>query len=380
VNSESPGSASHKYPGRAGKWIVVLAFVAALWVPLLWAPATLPFSELTRASLQEATKSFAAKFPFSKEARREFDIIRYLLLRAVPPQYLVGRQGWVFYRPEVVYGGGDGEVLTDYLGELVPSQAVVQTWCDNLRSRRAWLEKRGIVPITIIAPNKMTVYGDYLPYGLASKYGRTRVDALMQNCKDQVIDVRSALSDARTQSEVYYPQGTHWTSFGAYVAYRAIAEKLAGSRTEIEPIPLTFFATKRHAETADAFYYILRPSPQDELEPRHAFPAWSEASGDHAPLLYPGWEPIPRSEWLKPAGQFLVTRSSDENLPTAVVFHDSFARYWLVGFLAQHFRRAVFVWGPFDPAIVERESPNVIVIESAERYFTRLVAPGKGQN
>jgi hypothetical protein len=53
------------------------------------------------------------------------------------------------------------------------------------------------------------------------------------------------------------------------------------------------------------------------------------------------------------------------------MFHDSVGE-GLIGFLAPHFRRAVFVHDvDFNPAAVEAERPDVVVCEIVERYLMR---------
>jgi hypothetical protein len=60
-----------------------------------------------------------------------------------------------------------------------------------------------------------------------------------------------------------------------------------------------------------------------------------------------------------------------------VFFHDSY--FWeILGFLGEHFSRAVYVWVKpglagqsnfFDKELVEAEKPDVVVEELAERFF-----------
>ena len=59
-------------------------------------------------------------------------------------------------------------------------------------------------------------------------------------------------------------------------------------------------------------------------------------------------------------------------LPRAVIFHDSFALS-LVRFLSEHFSRVAYSWqDTFDPVVIERERPQVVIQEHVERS---LMAP-----
>ena len=65
----------------------------------------------------------------------------------------------------------------------------------------------------------------------------------------------------------------------------------------------------------------------------------------------------------------MVTEIAGSSLPRAVVFRDSFASR-LVPFLSEHFSRAVYLWqNDFDPEIVLRERPDVVIQEIAGRHL-----------
>jgi hypothetical protein len=65
----------------------------------------------------------------------------------------------------------------------------------------------------------------------------------------------------------------------------------------------------------------------------------------------------------------LVTEIPGSPLPRAVVFRDSFASR-LVPFLSEHFSRAVYLWqNDFDPEIVEKEHPDVVIQEIVSRHL-----------
>jgi hypothetical protein len=356
----------------AASWVVACAFFAALWFPLLHAPAAFPRHELAAGLLTKAGDAFEQAFPFRVAARLQLDELRYGLFGAWPPQLLEGRDGWIFYRSEVV---DDAEVLTDFLGRAQPSVSTVATWCDTLAGRRRWLAARGAASVVVVAPNKETVYADLLPDDLARKRGRTRLDALTAACGDEVVDLRAPLAQARREHPVYYRGGTHWTSQGAYVAYAAIVAALATSGRQITPIPRAAFV-RRAEPNADSWLpgkYRPGVDNDDGLDPIRSYPAcYHEATGC-VPLLRPGWRALPISDWNAANHFRIVSEQARPYLPSAVVFHDSFAGLWLMPLLAQHFRRVVFVAGVFDQALIEAEHPDVVISEAVERYLLLVV-------
>jgi alginate O-acetyltransferase complex protein AlgJ len=352
-----------------------LCFFIILWFPLLYAPAAFPNKELAAGLLTKAGGAFEAAFPFRVQARSQFNELKYWLFRTWAPQFLEGRKGWIFYRGEIV---NDGQVLNDFLGEIQPTSSTVNTWCSNLAKRHAWLKAHGATSITLIVPNKETIYADMLPDNLSRKRGRTRLDALTSACPDEVLDLREPLSAARRERDVYYSAGTHWASQGAYVGYTAIIDTLVKYGWSMTPLPRSAFRERLVDLAADSFvpgWARIPPENELRLDPIEPYPACYQTTQECKPMLFPGWVLIQEQAYTRKnyRGLVLVSQHPDSRLPSAVVFHDSFLRFWLQPMLAQHFRRIVFVRYGFDPAVVEEEKPDVVIVQAAERYLSGLV-------
>jgi hypothetical protein len=363
---------NEKSARSAAAWIVVFSFFAALWFPLFYAPGSLPIKEIATGHLTKAGDGFENAFPFRITARLQFNELRYALFRALPPQLLEGRDGWIFYRSEVVK---DGEVLTDFLGRAQPTAATVSVWCDTLAKRRLWLNAHGATSLVVVVPNKETVYADMLPDDLVHKRGRTRLDALMGACGQEVVDLRAPLLKARDEHRVYYRSGTHWTSQGAYIGYEAILEALAKAGRPLTPIPRASFVLRPELNVDSWIPEKYRPplESDDGLDPTRSYPACYRTKKGCVPLLFPGWRIIPWTTWSAANPSRIASEQRDSRLPAAVVFHDSFVSFWLAQLLAQHFRRVVFAAGGFDQALIDSEHPDVVIGEAVERYLIRVV-------
>ncbi len=70
---------------------------------------------------------------------------------------LVGRDGWLFLRPD-----GDQNFIA-FRGLNPFSDDELNAWQHVLEQRAAWLAARGIPCLFVIPPNKETVYPEYLP-------------------------------------------------------------------------------------------------------------------------------------------------------------------------------------------------------------------------
>jgi hypothetical protein len=72
-------------------------------------------------------------------------------------------------------------------------------------------------------------------------------------------------------------------------------------------------------------------------------------------------------------GSRLVRETARPELPSAVVFHDSFVPAGLEPLLSEHFRRVVYLWqNEFDVDTIARERPDLVVEEKVERYFSTI--------
>jgi hypothetical protein len=111
-----------------------------------------------------------------------------------------------------------------------------------------------------------------------------------------------------------------------------------------------------------------------ELRPSVDYPAICIVEGQRRRLLGVGTFDLCLAT-KSPGKAEIVSEVDGPRLPTAVIFHDSFMAA-LRPFLAQSFRRAVYVQGPFDAAVVAREKPDVVLDERVERYLDRYFDSG----
>ena len=66
-----------------------------------------------------------------------------------------------------------------------------------------------------------------------------------------------------------------------------------------------------------------------------------------------------------------ATVHPNAGLPRAVVYRDSFANN-LVAMLSEHFSHALYLWTyDFHPQVIERERPDVVILEMGERALRR---------
>ena len=98
-------------------------------------------------------------------------------------------------------------------------------WRTYFADLRNALQREGTELVVVIAPSPGTVYPQKLPEWSTPLQGLTHFDQLLSVSGDlPIVDVRGALSDASADEWVYSAVNSHWTPYGAYVAWDTISQ------------------------------------------------------------------------------------------------------------------------------------------------------------
>lgn len=318
-------------------------------------------------------------FGFRRRLLHWHAVAKFRLGISPTPAVVIGRH--------LLFFAGD-ESFEQHRGLRPFAETGLVDWANQLERRRKWLANSGGHFLFVIAPDKQSIYPEDVPARFGP-FGRSPADELVDylhaHTQVDVLDLRVALRAARADGPVFSSTDTHWNDKGAVAGYIAIVNRLQAWFPKLTPRTLPSFA-------------------------HHPMRRWTGDLG----LMMPGlfelvaetgeqWEPVPApaSRQLPPGSyQPPGTLRYDEfdtpsrpDLPRAVVFHDSFllatdergfpgqappvgelappeSKYRPRALLAEQFSRAVFTWQyPFDPALVEREHPDVVIEEYVERQL-----------
>ncbi len=271
-----------------------------------------------------------------------------------------GRDGWYFWL------GEDGRSLDRHYRAVVPvMQSAIERSAAEFTRRHEWLAARGVAYLVTIAPEKFTIYPEYLPGWVAasdapSPYDRL-ADALARQGRVNFVDLRPALREARLRERVYFKTDSHWNYNGAIAAYGEImreVERLLPGRIlpRVAPAPRSVHVPQVDFYSGDLVQALGLPSRirEDDVAPLGKILA--DTSSRCAQRIdkgeYPGFE------------FFACDRP---HLPHAVVLRDSMA-ISLIPLLSENFRRVVYVSSRrLDPALIERERPDIVIEELVER-------------
>ncbi|MEA4855819.1 alginate O-acetyltransferase AlgX-related protein [Solidesulfovibrio sp.] len=282
-----------------------------------------------------------------------------------------GKGEWLFLSQE----NNDLNVIQDYRSVRLFSQEQIARWVDVYRERQDWLAARGIRYLVVVAPNKHTVYPEFLPGQFNKVSPQSRTDQLMvalEAAGIAVLDLRPTMDLVKRQALAYYRTDTHWTTFGAFAGYVQIMKRLGRWFPRFEPeiqgdydiaiLPNLNGGLARMLALGDFF-----PESRVVFTPRFQRKAVETAESHSVP---PYFQPT------------VSMNTNDPARPSAVVFRDSFA-HELIPFLSEHFNKTTYAWPYpstardvryFDKALIEKEKPAVVIDEFVERYFTEFPA------
>lgn len=309
---------------------------------------------------------FGAFFADHFGLRREMVDLRgridlQLLHESPSPDVVVGLRGWLFY-------AGDRSI-ENYRHQVPLSAAELDGWVKGIEERKAWFAARGITYLFVIAPDKQSIYPEYMPRSLAPPPGDTRLDQLDRRLAGDAswLDLRGPLRAAKGDEPLYLKGDTHWNDRGAYAGYRAVMQRLG-----LPLLPRDESKLARFSHSDD----LARMSGVTAAEANTAFAstcAVPDPAAFDAALL-------DRDEPVRPAdaAYALPATRCPAGRERLLLFQDSFAQT-MSPYLSDSFARAVYVWR--EPslarmqAMVAVEHPTVVIEERVERYLIIPLRP-----
>jgi alginate O-acetyltransferase complex protein AlgJ len=280
---------------------------------------------------------------------------------------VLGRDSWLFYDDP-----NDGVSLRDFRGLALLSEPDLRTMKNNVLELRQSLQKRGVRLLIIVAPNKHTIYPEYLPsHGPGTHRGIvTRLDQIADALKDSgvdLIDLRKVLLSRKNSPYLLYSRtDTHWNAWGAFTAYEEIMKRVTGKGLEVDVLRSSDFRIEcregpGYGEMASMLGMSgLLHDSQVVMQPLKAPSAMNGRASDRR-ISDPGREPT------------IVKETKDRNLAKLVMFGDSFGTA-LIPYLSESFSRSVYIRTPdVDLPIIDHEKPDLVILEMSERYLQRLV-------
>lgn len=310
-----------------------------------------------KAFAKALTATYGDTFPFRDTIIRTANLLKMDVFAQSPMKSVIlGQEGWLFFNDEMDME--DWLNVTDYSQEELDNAVHIFT------ERGKWLARQGAAMLVVIAPNKPTIYGEYLPksyYKLGKSPRLDQLAAAFTNAGIPFLDLRPTLEKAKAQRRAYWKTDTHWNDWGALMGCSAIIEALRPRFPAMPPLdPKAYEVREFIATGGDLSAQMLLENRLTERFIQMA-PRFTPTAKDGPLLGYP-------NPATRPGRPLIVKVTGDSSLPKAVFFRDSFSTA-AVPFLAERFSRSVYVWDHrFHPYIVQAEKPDVVIFEAVERY------------
>jgi len=228
-------------PTKVYSWLIMVVFCCVLFVPLFLSISQpdLSYSEIEKRPLADfpipENKAELLDFPqnfdsyyqdhfglrawMNKRYHREMD--KRFGITGVP-DVVEGKDGWYYF--------AGVSLLDDFRGKVRFSAAETTQLCQGIAAKRDWLAGEGIHYLPLVAPNKQSIYPEYLPEHFLMAQQQTRLDQLLNACNSEgqtlIADLRPALIQHKEKTRLYYQTDTHWNLAGAFRFYLEVMRNL----------------------------------------------------------------------------------------------------------------------------------------------------------
>lgn len=290
--------------------------------------------------LSDAADYFAGRFGLRQELITADAAVRAAVFHeSAADDVLLGTDGWLYY--------------ADTLGDFTGSSAMTerQLWCAarNLALMQEYAASRGAQLLFVCAPNKNTVYPEFMPARYVRSTSERNLDRLLASLREQGVpfcDVRDVLRNAN--SLTYYRTDSHWNGYGSALAHDQILSALGRDSA------LASEAFTMQPHRGDLFEMLYPASSRTEDGPALAHArSFSYADDFHAA-----------------DDQHIRTSSAASS--TLLMFRDSFGNA-LHADLAEDFGVALFSRAmPYDLSLMDDVQPDTLIVELVARNLCWL--------
>ncbi len=144
--------------------------------------------------------------------------------RSTNTDVIAGKAGFFFL------GNKHNKVIYKTLDVYPYSASQINMWGESLLDLQQWYESKGIQFIFVIAPNKHSIYGEYLPDWIPVP-DHNLTDQLTEVAKNNninLLDLRSKLLESKKTNEelLYWKSDSHWNQLGASIGFQATIDQL----------------------------------------------------------------------------------------------------------------------------------------------------------
>lgn len=270
----------------------------------------------------------------------------------------IGKEKWLFYTPDINY--------IDSVNAQGFSQGELEQIKSNILTTQNEFKKRGMSFYFLVAPNKQSIYPEYLPDYMKKVRPDSRLDQLSNFLEKEkeinFINPKKELMESKNKNSVYLKYDTHWNENGAWVAYEKLIKRIGQDFKNVKIKEIKDFEIKvKDAPNNDLA--LQMGVPGNFVEKENIFEnknIKAKSVFEDCPKIYTGCP-------------LVIKEIPNSKLPKLLMFRDSFGAT-LIPLISENFRRSYFYWGaiPYSGEIVKKEKADVVIMELTERELWRL--------
>lgn len=283
-------------------------------------------------------------FAFRTPAVTLASILKAELGTSNQDKVVVGDEDWLFF----------GETLDDFCGKNQLSDYDILRLAKTISLMNEYVVAKGGKFVFAAAPNKNSIYGEYMPYYYAEKKGKSNLDKLTDilGGEDYYLDLKSALEGSKNLGTLYHKRDSHWNNLGASVAFAEISKKLGIEGTSYSSLG-----------------FEIKNNWRGDLD-NMIFPALNIMDDN---VIFDKEYTFKYGPKYKAPEDLMISTTGKGKNGSLKVFRDSFYNA-LLPFFAEEFQSAEFTRVLPYRITATVESGDYVIVEIAERNLKNLLA------
>jgi hypothetical protein len=268
-----------------------------------------------------------------------------------------GKNGWLF-----LHNDSNGVVLQHTgLRQFTGGELIL--WRRTLEMRDAYCKAHNASYRMVVAPDTHALYPEFLPDDIVPVPHRPihqLLDHLNNYSNMRLIYPLEAMKEAKEQAFVGQMTDSHWSHYGAFVAYRKL---MATFPNDIRSLNFDDVVISNTVSIGDLGEKI--PGGKEgcttscKLKKVYSHQVWCNDVSNR--------------------GNISVWRHQDQSLPVGLFCSDSYGYHWQA-YLAQSFSTLVCVHSPLlELDLLERYRPNVVISLLSERFIKSVPDDLRGE-
>lgn len=287
---------------------------------------------------------------------------KYFLLHSspLPEKLVIGEEGWFFL------GNSYSDIIAKAMDKVPPSAEMLEQVSGLIKSRYEQAQKNDMDYLVCIAPDKHTVYYNYLPGWCRPAHQSARTsyisDYLGQKSGVDVIDLKDKILLHKDSARLYHKLNSHWNGLGAYWGYYELITRLKKHYPEINPVEfsdVTLDTTYSYHE--DLINMINLPLEECRIGARRT-------SGFKAIKTDQESDSIQFNPDNRKGKGVRYTNPEAEVDIKVLVFRDSYFTA-MIPWFSEHFKESVYIFSSYDEKRILDEKPDLVIEEVVERNF-----------